>query len=313
MPKTVAIVKWSCNDEVTDALQEQIAALNYTPVTFLFDQAIPSDAAFVFSFAPYNRLLQIPRQLAHFKSNRPVFIHWSTENPPDIRLPWVVNRTLAMARSRSESLFDFSPALHSRMIRYRIMGDYLFAQAQKWLDVFVESSLVFADWYKAHGVPAFFAPWGSVKNWYADLKLERDIDVLWMGQRRTRRRSEILETVRANLAQAGYRMLIADGEENPFLYGAERTRTLNRSKITLSLRAQAPHDNIFHYRFRLAAPNRSLLLTEHELAHCHLYRPANILSRLLLKPSPRPCFIICSTKRNAARWSRMRISWQRAK
>lgn len=269
MSQTVAIVKWSKHDGIANVLGYEAAQLGYAPSFFMFDQAIPLDADMVLSFAPYGRWLQIPQQLRRVpKNKRPVFIHWSTENPPNLNYPWAINRALAAARVRLEPLSFFQ----KRMVRYRIMGEYLQAHANGWMDVFVESSLVFADFYTRHGLPARFAPWGAVKQWSADLGLERDIDVLWMGQRRTKRRSEGLENIRRALNAHGYKMHIADGEENPFLYGEARTQMLNRSKITVSLLAQAPHDNIFHYRFRLTAPNRSLLVTEQELAHCDAYQ-----------------------------------------
>jgi hypothetical protein len=273
VPQTVAIVKWSSNDGIAEAIRDELVAQNYQTLYFRFDEPIPSNADVVLTFAPYGEFLQIPRQLARLpRAQRPTFVHWSTENPPNPRLPWVLNRTLALGRSRLEQNPLLFSALHNRMIRYRIMGDYLYAHAQGVLDVFVESSMVFADWYNSHEVPTMFAPWGSVKKWYADLGLERDIDVLWMGQRRTPRRSNLIEQIRSALNAEGYRMYVADGAERPFLYGKQRTELLNRTKITLSLLAAAPYDNIFHYRFRLAAPNRSLLLTEQELPHCPVYQ-----------------------------------------
>lgn len=275
MSKTVAIVEWGAYDGVARVLGTEVAQLGHTPCYFLFNARIPANADIVLSFAPYGRFLQIPRQLSQLPpAQRPTFVHWSTENPPDIRLPWALNATLANARSQLDPLFNRPrfASFKERMARYRIMGDYLTAHANGWLDIFVESSLVFADFYSRHGLPTQYAFWGSVPAWSADLQLERDIDVLWMGQRRTRRRSDAIEKLRGALTAAGYSMYVADGVENPFLYGMERTRMLNRAKVTLSLLAQAPHDNIFHYRFRLAAPNRSLLFTEQELAHCTLYQ-----------------------------------------
>lgn len=271
LSKTVAIVQWNMNDGIAEALRDELIALEYRTVYFRFDTPIPADADVILSFAPYGQFRQIPRQLAQLpKNKRPIFVHWSTENPPGLGLPWALNSTLATARAQTNSLMP--RALRERMIRYRIMGDYLYAHRQGVLDVFVESSMVFADWYNKHGVPALFAPWGTVKKWYATLGLERDIGVLWMGQRRTPRRSALIEEVRRAVHKAGFHMHVADGVEHPFLYGKNRTHVLNRTQITLSVLAAAKHDNIFHYRFRLAAPNRSLVLTEQELPHCTLYR-----------------------------------------
>jgi hypothetical protein len=273
--RTVAVVKWNRSDEIAEAIHAELSALGYEPVYFGYDQPIPAGASFVFSFAPYGRFLQIPEQIAALPSDaRPTLIHWSTENPPSLQLPWPLMQGMARLRSRlgMHNRNGRWAALNRRMSRYRYMGDFIHAYDWGVLDVFVESSTLFADLYTRHGIPCTFEPWGPTDKWYADLGLERDIDVLWMGQRRTRRRSVWLERIRRELTAAGYRMHIADGVEQPFLYGMERTRLLNRSKLTLSLLAQAHHDNIFHYRFRLAAPNRSLVVTETELAHCPRYR-----------------------------------------
>jgi hypothetical protein len=96
--------------------------------------------------------------------------------------------------------------------------------------------------------------------------LERDIDVLWMGTRGTKRRSKLLDRVRSELEANGVRMYLADGKENPFIFGDERIHYLNRSKITLNITRTWYDDNFS--RIALAAPNRSLIVSEPVLPHC---------------------------------------------
>lgn len=80
------------------------------------------------------------------------------------------------------------------------------------------------------------APWGATPRWYADLGLERDIDVLWMGKRGSKRRSNLLDQVRKELDTVGVSIYVADNEENPFIHGDDRIRFLNRAKLPLTSR-----------------------------------------------------------------------------
>jgi hypothetical protein len=161
--------------------------------------------------------------------------------------------------------------LSPRMLRFRYLGDYYFAYRRGWIDVFSDSSAIYAQLHNGHGLPTLFAPWGAAPEDYADLGLERDIDVLWMGLRATHRRSSRLDRIRQELARHGVNMYVADGVENPFIYGKKRMHLLNRSKITLNLTRTWYDDNFS--RFSMAAPNRSLFVSEPLLPHCPPCRP----------------------------------------
>jgi hypothetical protein len=151
------------------------------------------------------------------------------------------------------------------MKRYSYLGDYHFAFRQGWLNLLVDSSQIYADLHSAHGLPTLAVPWGAVPSWSADLGLERDIDVLWMGARAGRRRSRLLDQVRADLRRRNIEMHVADNEEHPFIFGAERTRMLNRAKITLNLTRTWYDDNFL--RLSIVMPNRSLVVSEPLLLH----------------------------------------------
>jgi len=154
----------------------------------------------------------------------------------------------------------------SRMLRFRYLGDYYYAHQRGWLDIFADTSEIYAAIHRQHGLPTIVAHWGATPQWYKDLGLQRDIDVLWMGTRGTKRRSTILDRVRSQLESHGVRIYVADGKENPFIFGDERIYYLNRSKITLNLTRTWYDDNFS--RFALAAPNRSLIVSELVLPHC---------------------------------------------
>lgn len=279
-PSIVAITKQNERDGIANVVADELSSLGYHPIHFQIGSPIPENAEVVFSFGPYGRFLTIPRQLAGIPPNlRPIFVHWNTEGIPDPRIPWNVMSSISGWRSwlgrvqesrngsvsipRTEKLFSL---LESRMSRFRYVGDYYYAHRQGWLDIFADTSEIYADFHRRHGLPAVVAPWGATPRWYKDLGLERDIDVLWMGTRGTKRRGQLLDRVRRELEAHGVRMHVADGNENPFIFGYERICYLNRSKITLNITRTWYDDNFS--RIAMSVPNRSLIISEPILPHC---------------------------------------------
>lgn len=279
-PGIVAIPCWNERDGITEVIGDELSALGYHPVQFQIDSAIPEKAEVVFSFGPYGKFLTIPRQLAKLPpKQKPIFVHWNTEGIPDPRIPWILMSSVSGWRSwlgriqdsrngsaRIRGIERLFSLIESRMSRFRYLGDYYYALRRGWLDVFADTSQIYADIHRQHGLPTIVAHWGATPRWYKDLGLERDIDVLWMGTRGTKRRSLLLNRVQSELETYGVRMHLADGKENPFIFGAERIDYLNRSKITLNITRTWYDDNFS--RIALAAPNRSLIISESVLPHC---------------------------------------------
>jgi hypothetical protein len=279
-PDIVAIPRGDQSEGIAEVISTELRALGYQPVQFQIGSLLPKKAEVVFSFGPYGNFLTIPRQLALMPPNqKPIFIHWNTEGMPDPRIPWKLMSAIAGWRSWLGRIHDFqndsakTPQLEklaslndSWMARFRYLGDYYYAQRRGWLNIFADTSEIYAEIHRRHGLPTIVAPWGATPQWYKDLGLERDIDVLWMGKRGTKRRSAILNRVRGELEAHGVRMHVADGEENPFIFGNTRIQYLNRSKITLNITRTWYDDNFS--RVTLAAPNRSLVVSESVLPHC---------------------------------------------
>ena len=285
MRERVAVVRWADDDEICDTICCELVALGREPLPFRFDAALPTQATVVFTFAPYGRFLPIPRQLAAMPlGDRPFFVHWDTENPPDLRIPWWITRGVGAWRSWLGRLSDgpgWQRALlsvpplswaNARMTSFRYVGDYYYTHGRGWLSLLVNHSQIYTQCYQRHGLPAVFVPWGTAASWHADLGLDRDIDVLWMGKRRNKRRSNLLDQVRAELEARGRRMYVADDVENPFIFGETRTRFLNRARITLNVLTTWYVSTLGH-RFHMAAGNRSLVVSEHTLPHCPFYEP----------------------------------------
>lgn len=282
-PGTVAIPHGKEIDGITEVISDELSALGYQPVHFQIGSLIPEKAEVVFSYGPYGKFLTIPCQLAKMPlARKPIFVHWNTEGIPDPRIPWKIMSSIARWRSwlgrvedsqnglaRTLGTERFFSLFESRMLRFRYLGDYYYAHRRGWIDVFADTSEIYAEIHRRQGLPTLVAHWGATPQWYKDLGLKRDIDVLWMGTRGTKRRSIILDRVRSKLESNGVRMHVADGKENPFIFGDERTYYLNRSKITLNITRTWYDDNFS--RIALAAPNRSLIVSESVLPHCRSF------------------------------------------
>jgi hypothetical protein len=276
----VAVPEWVENDGITKMIGFELEQIGYNPVLFFFDSNIPEDVDYLLTFGPYNRILPIWQNNARIAlSRRPVVIHWNTEGMPDLRIPPRVVRVLGAMRSKigrmgySGSVFDhflysIRPVsnIDQSYKRYRFHGDYEYACREGWLHVLSDTSHIYSQIRSKIGIPTLYAPWGASQRWYEDLDLERDLDVLWMGTRGSQRRSRILDQVFKELKLKGLNVHIADNEENPFIFGEERTRYLNRAKITLNITRTWYDDNFS--RFTMACPNRSLVVSEPVLPHC---------------------------------------------
>jgi hypothetical protein len=280
----ISVIQWSEKDEIAAAIYYELVQLGYRPSYFQADSAVPADCDIVFSFAPYGKFFPLVQQLESLpEEERPLLVHWNTEGVPDLRMPWLLTRMIASGRSwldrirykierRFWSENGRTPPLSfldSRMLRFRYVGDYYHAFGKGILNILSDSSAIYSEIHSSCGLPTIFAPWGASPTWYENLNLERDVDVLWMGSRVSKRRQALIDGVRNELQKHGVEVYMADNVENPFIFGEERTQLLNRAKITLNITRTWYDDNFS--RFALAIPNRSLVVSEPMLSHCPAY------------------------------------------
>lgn len=272
MQYRVALVKWGIHDGIATSIGKELIHLGHEPIYFLSDDPIPRNVDVVLCFGPYGRFVQIPQQLEGVPHQiRPVFVQWATQNPPDLRIPWAISYTIGAVRSwLGRNSYTSRGWLDLKMHKFRYLGDDVIAYQRGWIDLLCWTSKVYTAFYSQHGIPAKWVPYGTYRDCYASRNLHRDIDVLWFGKRRTRRRSRLLDFIREELALHGIQMYVADDQENPFIYGERRIELLNRAKITLNL-LPTWYDQAFGARFHLAAPNRSLVISEPVLPHCPQY------------------------------------------
>jgi hypothetical protein len=222
----------------------------------------------VIGYGPFSHecghLLTVARQvLALPRKERPIFIWWLTENPP----PQWIPVPLAAATSRLRMWADErlahvsqSPAARWRRQLYRahrlrVLGQLRWAWQQGSLSILVVTNQARARYYRAHGFEPLVVPLGYHGCYGQDLGLEREIDVAFIGQIHSKRRQRILPGLFEELSKRGISVAVADN-----MYGDERTRFLNRSKIMLNV-LRAPQDFVGQ-RLALGAANRTLTVSE---------------------------------------------------
>ena len=285
-PLMVAVIKWNHGDGIAEAIYDALVTLGHCPVYFYFDEPLcePENVDIVFSFAPYGDFLTTPRFLSNIpKNKKPLFVHWDIEGIPNPNTPWLFQKSIGsilsmlgrLKNSKApplQALANVPPLkfLVGKNYRFRLDGDYHYAYRRGWMDLFFETSQIYAGVNVRHGLPTVYVPWGTPPKWHADLKLHRDIDLLWMGARRSNKRVAIVDRIRDELIQRNKVVYIADGEENPYIFGNYRTEILNRSKICLNL-LPAWYFNSFAFRFHIAAGNRAMVISEPILDHCPDY------------------------------------------
>lgn len=275
----VGVVYWQQNDGLGTQTCGILENLGHEAINFLYDAKLPQDLDVVFTYGPFGSLVPLANQLlACPPTKRPLFIWWITEQLPNPALPeWILygggrlrSRVERLAfRQRTIGEWQLKPRLRwlaAKAHRFRYYGDLHWLRRTGILSILVTGSPWRADFLRVRGFDPFVPPSPNYRpKWGADLKLERDIPVLWLGKIATRRRKRLLHRVRTEMRQRGVEILVVDGIENPYIFGEERTILLNRTKIVLNL-LRAKWDN-HAGRYALAAQNRALIVTEPSYPH----------------------------------------------
>lgn len=202
----------------------------------------------------YGPMFPIHRTIARLEQapRVPPILFWFTEQLPHPRLPLV--KALAMLRWRLGELGH-------RIGRLRAIGDILALQKRGWL----QRIAVFSERHQATfaqlGCSVVRAPMGLHLTFGERLQLARDVDVLFLGTTRDRRRKRIIAQLTEQFAVSGINFVIKDGSQtHGHVFETERTELINRSKILLNVMRQ-PWDDLT-FRALLAAGNGAMLLSE---------------------------------------------------
>jgi hypothetical protein len=275
----ISLYHWTSEGSIGESIAYELQQLGHEVRRFLAHEPVDPETDIVFTYAPYGRWMHIPRQISRIPAEkRPLLVHWNTEGLPPPSVPRLLQQGLGAARSWfDESLKALTTTpigglvrgldgfFRYRMLRYRYVGDYLRTNRLGIPFLLVDISALHARRLSAMGVPCINIPFGSSIRWHADLKLERDIDVLWIGSHGSWRRTTELNRIDKALAERNIRFHKVDGRSAPFVHGDERTALINRSRIVLNLMRTPYDDNTL--RHFIAMPNRALVVSERMLRH----------------------------------------------
>jgi len=117
---------------------------------------------------------------------------------------------------------------------YNVMNEYAWFRrhySRHWCDFVYAGTPARCKFLVSRGIDARFVPMGYHRYWGEDLRIARDIDVLFLGKLRKNSRLRILRPIMKKLSRQGVVVRTVDKG----CYGLERTRLLNRSRILIDL------------------------------------------------------------------------------
>ncbi|MFN8496863.1 MAG: glycosyltransferase [Anaerolineae bacterium] len=269
---------WQNGDGIATEIVATLAELGHEGVGFDCYGPLPGDVELVLVYGPFGSVVPVVKQLLALPvAQRPLFAFWMTEQFPDPSLPEWLWRSVGTTRSAIERLVTAetpSRVWSSRpmfgfatrgLSRFRYYGDLHWLKSHGLPDVLAIGSLWTADLLERRGFRPTVAYMGASNRWSYPLNLDRDIPVLWLGKIATSRRGTLLKRMRDQLAGRDIEIMVIDGVEHPYVFGEDRNVLFNRTKVTLNLLREQWDDNSM--RYYLAAPCRSLIVTEPTLPH----------------------------------------------
>jgi hypothetical protein len=275
----VGVVYWvEKSEEITASLCWRLERLGCEVVNLAYNARLPQGLDVVVVQGPYGSLSPLGNQLiACPQSQCPALVYLMSEQLPNPDLPEWLRYAIGLARSRIERFAFRQQAagewrphpslkwLTAKGHRFKYYGDLYWMRRQGILSVLGVWSRWTADWLRTRGFDPVVLTAAHLPGPQDDLKIERDIPVLWLGKTGSARRGRLLERVRADLRERGVELLVIDGAEHPYVFGEKRAALLSRTKIVLNILREKWDDNSM--RFALAIPRRALIVTEPMLPH----------------------------------------------
>ena len=182
---------------------------------------------------------------------RPTTIVWHTEPLPMPRAAGLRREPLTLRELAKVVLRDRRINDHYSNARY--LKALACARA---VDVFAVATHAYQAYLAEQGVDVAFVPLGYHPAFGTLLERERDIDVLFLGDFRLRRRRRILRGLRRD----GIDVLTLGDYADPSLWGEGRTELMNRTKIALNIPRLEGH--LPDMRFVVAMATGALLVSE---------------------------------------------------
>lgn len=256
-------------DEIGQAIAESLAE-NGCQVVLAFPQAAweVERCDLLLSYGPMGSMAGMIARLIQMPAAPPLVV-WFTEQVP---LPSGISALQALAarlRCAGEAHWLTSAGPHARLLgrlsrragRLRALGEMLFLQQCGLLRLLGVFSQTNQQFLARHKLPLALIPMGYHPRLGQLLDMERDLDVVFLGSTRDRRRRRIIGGLETELARRGISFVVKDGSPaHGYVFGHERTVLLNRAKIMLNVMRQRWDDPVF--RLLLAGANGTMLLSE---------------------------------------------------
>lgn len=232
-----------------------------------------SECDFLVTYGPMQSMVWVISRLTKMVQLPPLVV-WFTEQVPQPSFPGFMTYLAARFRYSFEKFFCSSQSMSNGMYspklllgmfkragRLRALGEMLALRQGNLLNlicVFTDTHLHFL---RRYGLPVTSIPMGYHPQFGERLALERDIDVVFLGSTRDKRRRWLIHELEDKLSAQGIAFVVKDGSpKHGYVFGRERTILLNRAKIMLNVMRQPWDDPVF--RLLLAAPNGAMLLSE---------------------------------------------------
>jgi len=159
-----------------------------------------------------------------------------------------------MAKSPQQAFEEFDAfARHRSMERYWWIKRHFL---EGWIDHVFVSTVPKMEFLTSRGIPVELVPFGYHPGMGEILGMDRDIDVLFIGNVEGRRRQPMLDVLRRRLESKGINLLTVEHD----CYGKQRTELLNRARISLDL-ANYPWE-LSGIRFLISMGTGALVVSE---------------------------------------------------
>ena len=193
---------------------------------------------------------------------------WYTEPLPPASWPaWGTARAADLRRGIDPLLQGRFVSRRLRLLagRLRCIGEMRWLQRRHLLELVAVFTGRHRQLFETWHLPVSVVPMGHHPRFgtllASLLDAQRDVDVTFLGSTRDKRRRQIVSGLQAQFARLGITFALRDGSpEHGYVFGQERVRLLNRTKIMLNLMRQPWDDPVF--RLLLAAPNGAMVLSE---------------------------------------------------
>lgn len=300
----ICVICWSPpNHQFSEPFSRGFQQLGCKVTDLAWNARLPDNVDVVVVVGPLGSLVPMAKQIiARPISRRPSLVYCMTEQLPNPDLPEWLRYGVGQIRSRAERLtyrqrdggewqsIHWLSRLTTRLHRFGYYGDLYWLKGQEALSVLITSSTWTAEFLRARGFDPMATPITYDPDDGEDLGLERDIDVLWIGKIGSARRARLLKQIQADLAVRGIEILMIDGEENPYVFGDERTVLINRTKIVLNIVRKEWDDNSM--RFKFAASNGAMIVTEPLLPHSQFKSGVHLIEADMGKMADTICYYL---------------------